>query len=136
MESARMNFANRSKEIFQPADRGAPSARMVRLMLLALLGTAFAAPAYADMPTFTIEFHDGKISPPRTEVPANQQFKIELRNTGATAAEFESHKLHKEQVLAPKSRSVLVFQPLKPGEYAYFDDFHPSSGPKPVLEAK
>lgn len=131
-----MNIANRFGETFALACKPACRARMYRRILFALLGAALAAPAYADTPTFTIEFHDGKISPSRTEVPANQQFKIEFHNTGATASEFESHKLHKEQVLAPNSRSVLVFQPLKPGEYTYFDDFHPSSGPKPVLEAK
>jgi hypothetical protein len=112
------------------------AARVSRLMLLALLAAAPAAPARADTPTFTIEFHDGKISPMRTEVPANQQFKIEFNNTGSTASEFESHSLHKEKVLAPNSRSVLVFHPLKPGEYTFFDDFHPASGPKPVLVAK
>lgn len=131
-----MKFANRSGETFALSCRPSGMARTGRRMILALLGVALAAPAYADMPTFAIEFHDGKIAPQRTEVPANQRFKIELRNTGATAAEFESHKLHKEQVLAPKSRSILVFQPLKPGEYTYFDDFHPSDGPKPVLDAK
>ncbi len=128
--------ANRSGETFALARRPIRSAGISRQIFFALLGAAFAVPAYADMLTFTIEFHDGKITPQRTEVPANQQFKIEFHNTGATAAEFESHKLHKEHVLAPKSRSVLVFQPLKPGAYTYFDDFHPSSGPQPVLEAK
>ncbi|MGH6818418.1 MAG: cupredoxin domain-containing protein [Methylovirgula sp.] len=131
-----MKIANRFGETFALTCGPTRHTRMRRRMCFALLGAALATPAYAGTPTFTIEFHDGKISPLRTEVPANQQFKIELHNTGATASEFESHKLHKEQVLAPHSRSVLVFQPLKPGEYTYFDDFHPSRGPKPVLEAK
>jgi len=115
----------------------APRARVPRLLLFALLGACgfVAAAAHADAPTFTIEFHDGKISPLRTEVPAKQQFRIEFDNTGSTAAEFESHELHKEKVLPPKSRSFLVFQPLDPGEYGFFDDFHPGR-PKPVLVAK
>jgi hypothetical protein len=104
----------------------------IPLALFAACG--FAAPAHADAPTFTIEFHDGKISPLRIEVPAKQKFKLEFDNTGSTAAEFESHDLHKEKVLAPKSRSFLVFHPLDPGEYVFFDDFHP--GLKPVLVAK
>jgi hypothetical protein len=112
------------------------AARVSRLTLFALLGASLAVPARAETQTFTIEFHDGKISPLRTEIPANQQFKIEFNNTGSTAAEFESHVLHKERVLAPNSRSVLVFRPLNPGEYAFFDDFHPASGPKPALVAK
>jgi hypothetical protein len=110
---------------------------LTRLMFFALLGACgfVAAPARADAPSFTIEFHDGKISPLRIEVPANQQFKIEFDNTGSTPAEFESHELHKEKVLAAKSRSFLVFHPLNPGEYSFFDDFHPG-GPKPVIVAK
>jgi hypothetical protein len=108
---------------------------LIRFMLLAVLAFCFfIGPARADAPTFTIEFHDGKISPLRIEVPAKQQFRLEFDNTGSTAAEFESHDLRKEKVLAPKSRSFLVFHPLDPGEYVFFDDFHP--GLKPVLVAK
>ncbi len=131
-----MKFASRSGETFAFARMPIRRVRLACGILVALLDAAFAVSAYADTSTFTIEFHDGKITPLRTEVPANRQFTIEFRNTGATAAEFESHKLHKEHVLAPNSRSVLVFQPLKPGEYTYFDDFHPSTDPKPLLEAK
>lgn len=110
---------------------------LTRLLPFALLGVCgfVAASARADAPTFTIEFHDGKISPLRIEIPAKQQFRLEFNNTGSTAAEFESHELHKEKVLAPKSHSFLVFHPLDPGEYTFFDDFHPG-GPKPVLVVK
>jgi Cupredoxin-like domain len=88
-----------------------------------------------DDPVFTIEFHDGKVAPIRIEVPANRRFKIELRNSGATPAEFESNELHKEKVLAPGTTSALVFRTLDPGEYPFFDDFHPDA-PKAVLVAK
>jgi len=108
-----------------------------------ILGLVFALSSFAslphvraeDEPTFTIEFHDGKVEPLRLEVPANQRFKIELRNTGVTPAEFESNELRKEKVLAPNSSSVLVFHTLDPGEYEFFDDFHPDA-PKAVLVAK
>ncbi len=86
-------------------------------------------------PTFTLEFHDGAVSPLRVEVPANTRFKLELRNTGETPAEFESNELHKEKVLAPNSTSILVFRTLDPGEYQFFDDFHPDA-PKAVIVAK
>jgi hypothetical protein len=86
-------------------------------------------------PVFTIEFHDGRVAPLRVEVPANRRFKLELRNTGDGPAEFESNELRKEKVLAPNSTSILVFRTLDPGEYAFFDDFHPDA-PKAVLVAK
>jgi hypothetical protein len=43
--------------------------------------------------------------------------------------------LRKEKVLAPKTTSILVFRTLDPGEYPFFDDFHPDA-PKAVLIAK
>ena len=89
----------------------------------------------ADEPVFTIEFKDGKVAPERLEVPANQRFQLQLVNSGETPAEFESNELHKEKVLAPKSSSILVFRTLDPGEYPFFDDFHPDA-PKAVLVAK
>jgi Cupredoxin-like domain len=101
-----------------------------------IFGLVFAAGVRAeDEPVFTIEFRDGTVTPLRVEVPANRRFKIELRNSGATPAEFESNELHKEKVLAPDSTSVLVFRTLDPGEYPFFDDFHPDA-PKAVLVAK
>lgn len=103
---------------------------------LASLGLVGAtASRAADDPVFSIEFHDGKVTPLRIEVPANRRFKLELHNSGTTPAEFESNELRKEKVLAPDTVSVLVFHTLDPGEYAFFDDFHPDA-PKAVLVAK
>ena len=91
-----------------------------------------------DTPTFSIEFHDGKIAPLRLEVQANKRFRIELHNTGVTAAEFESSDLHLEKVLAPNNPSpppVLVIHSLDPGQYIFFDDLH-ADAPKIILDAK
>jgi Cupredoxin-like domain len=84
---------------------------------------------------FTIEFKDGTIAPERLAVPANQRFQLQLRNNGDTPAEFESNELRKEKVLAPRTTSILVFRTLDPGEYPFFDDFHPDA-PNAVLIAK
>jgi hypothetical protein len=88
-----------------------------------------------DEPTFTIEFHDGQVEPPRLEVPANRRFRLELRNSGAAPAEFESSELRKEKIVAPNSSAILVFKTLDPGEYKFFDDFHPDASAA-VLIAK
>lgn len=111
-----------------------------RVLLLAFF---FALPSLVgvartkadETPTVTIEFHDGTVSPTRLEVPANRRFRIELHNTGITPAEFESAELRLEKVLAPQSNSVLVIHTLDPGQYTFFDDFHPNA-PKAVLIAK
>ena len=101
-----------------------------------LLGAGHHVTARAeDMPVFHIEFKDGVVSPLRLEVPANKPFKIELRNSGKTPAEFESTELRREKVLAADSTSFIVIRRLDPGEYKFFDDFHPDA-PQAVLVAK
>ncbi|MBV8047253.1 MAG: cupredoxin domain-containing protein [Paludibacterium sp.] len=91
-----------------------------------LLASPLAALA-EDMPTFRLEMGDGKFSTTRIEAPARTRFKIEVVNKGKTPAEFESLQLRKEKVLAPGAESFVVFQSLSPGEYRFYDDFHPSA---------
>src|SRR3954471_23547422 len=104
-------------------------------LLLLLAALLIATPAVAeDMPVFRIEMKDGAISPSRLTVPANRPFKLEINNAGSTPAEFESLTLHKEKVLPAATESSMVFRRLEPGEYDFFDDFHP--GLKAVLVAE
>lgn len=77
-----------------------------------------------DAVTVKLEMADGKLTPARIEVPAGKRIRIEVRNTGKGAAEFESVQLRKEKVLAPGAESVVVVAPQSPGEYKFFDDFH------------
>ncbi|MBS0311725.1 MAG: cupredoxin domain-containing protein, partial [Proteobacteria bacterium] len=56
------------------------------------------------------------------------RFKITIHNQGRDAIEFESLQLRKEKVLAPGANSFVVIAPLKPGEYEFFDEFHPDTG--------
>jgi plastocyanin len=88
-----------------------------------LAGAAHAA----DLPTFKLDMADGTLNPARIEVPAGQRIKIEIRNAGKSAVEFESVQLRKEKVLAPGAESFVVIAPLSPGEYKFFDDFHQSA---------
>jgi hypothetical protein len=109
--------------------------RLFLFLFAAVLGAPLPVVAAEDMPTFAVEMKDGAITPLRLEVPANRPFKIELRNTGTSPCEFESIELHKEKVLPPQSTSFMVMRKLSPGEYEFFDDFHPDA-PKMVLIAK
>jgi hypothetical protein len=88
-----------------------------------------AGPAIADdMPTFRLLMKDGSILPETLEVPAQTRFRLEVKNEGPGAAEFESLELKKELVLAPGVTRTTVFAPMKPGTYRFFDDFHPETG--------
>ncbi len=94
--------------------------------ILLMLSAASSALA-DDMPTYRLLMKDGRFFPETLEVPANTKFRLELRNEGPGATEFESIELKKEKVLAPGVTSNLVFHPLKPGTYKFFDDFHPAT---------
>lgn len=99
----------------------------------ALLSVVFglflsASAAWADdMPTFLLVMKDGRLFPATLEVPANTKFRLEIRNEGPGATEFESLELRKETVLAPGITRKLVFHPMKPGSYKFFDEFHPDT---------
>lgn len=92
--------------------------------LLLASGTALAD----DMPTIKLLMKEGRLYPETLEVPAMTRFRLEVKNEGPGAAEFESLELKKELVLAPGVTRNLVFYPMKPGTYKFFDDFHPKTG--------
>lgn len=121
------------------ADRRTPIVTRRSLLVGLWLAPVFVAvsdPVRAEEdPTFRIEFRDGVVTPARLEVPANRRIRLELHNLGQTPAEFESRELRKEKVLAPGTSSILVIRNLDPGQYDFFDDFHPSA-PAAALVAK
>jgi len=88
------------------------------LLLLAL--PAWGGP----LPTYELAIEDGHFTPPSLTVPAGQRFKIIVRNVGQGPIEFESLPLRVEKVLSPGVTSFVVIHPLKPGRYAFFDEFH------------
>lgn len=98
--------------------------RSVAFGLLLASGAALAD----DLPTFKLQMKEGRFFPETLEVPANTRFRLEVKNEGPGATEFESLELKKELVLAPGVTRSLVFQPMKPGSYKFFDDFHPETG--------
>ncbi len=112
---------------------------MRRFLFGLMLAVAATLPGGAvladDPPVFRIEIKDGTITPMRLEVPANQTIKLKVVNSGSTPAEFESKELRKEKVLAPGTTSAIIIRNLDPGEYQFFDEFHPEAG-NAVLVAK
>lgn len=86
-----------------------------------------------DLPTYKVLMKDGRIIPDTLEVPANTRFRLEVKNEGPGAAEFESIELKKELVLAPGVTRTMVFFPMKPGVYKFFDDFHLETGQAKII---
>ncbi|WP_020410146.1 cupredoxin domain-containing protein [Hahella ganghwensis] len=98
---------------------------MIRpLLVLIILLAGLCGQASAALPEIELEMRDGQLIPDRLEVPARTRVKVVIRNTGQSAAEFESLRLRLEKVLGPGVTSFVVINPLKPGEYEFFDEFH------------
>lgn len=107
---------------FLPLVKASPLA-----LAAALLGAGLFAPAPAtasELKTYDMELKDGVITPQTLEVEAGTTFKIVVRNTGTTPAEFESLRLRKEKVLGPGVTSFVVIRRLSPGTYKFYDEFH------------
>lgn len=85
----------------------------------------FAAPAFADDPkVFTLSIKDHKFEPATLEVPANEKFKLLVKNLDATPEEFESHDFNREKVIPGGSEATIFVGPLAAGEYKFFGEFN------------
>ena len=97
---------------------------------LACLATGPVARA-AEQVTLTLKDHG--FMPAEIEAPANERFRIEITNQDATPAEFESSDLRAEKVVVPGGKITVMAGPLKPGTYAFFDDYHPDTAKGTVV---
>ena len=68
---------------------------------------------------------DHGFTPATVRVPANERLLFEITNQDATPSEFESSDLRVEKIVVPGGRILVRAGPLKPGTYAFFDDYHP-----------
>ena len=99
-------------------------ARIACALLVAVTTLSFtAAPAFADEER-TLVIKDHRFTPDTVEISANTRTKLIIDNQDATPEEFESHALHIEKVIAPKSKGVVRIGPLKPGTYNFVGEFH------------
>lgn len=94
----------------------------MKAQFLALAALTLAPAAYAA--DYTITLKDQKFTPAELTIPADQQVKITVKNEDKATAEFESHDLKREKLIAPGGSIVVSVGPLKPGTYEYFDEFH------------
>lgn len=101
---------------------------VAKCFCLMLFGVFMGVSAHAvELTTLRLTIRDGRFIPETLEVPANTKFRLLIKNEGPGPEEFESHELKKEKVLAEGVESFLIFQPLKPGTYPFFGEFHPKT---------
>jgi heme/copper-type cytochrome/quinol oxidase subunit 2 len=98
------------------------SGKTLSLCLAAFLITG--AVQAKDAPLLRLEIKDGLVSPQRLEVPAGKAFRLEIRNTGKVAAEFECKPLNKEKVVVAGATTVISFNAATAGDYTFVDEFH------------
>ncbi len=72
--------------------------------------------------TLTLKNH--VFVPQELSVPANTKIKLTVKNEDDQAAEFESFELNREKVVPANGQITVYLDPLDPGTYPFFDDFH------------
>ena len=105
------------------------------IVVAALLALVVGAPAARADDGFQIEFRQHRFVPDRIEVPAHVKFRLLVKNTDATADEFESSQLNREKLVPPGQTVTVFLGPLEPGEYKFFGDFHQDTA-KGIIVAK
>jgi plastocyanin len=104
------------------------------ILALALLGVyGLASAAEADEIPLTIKDH--QFSPAEVHVPANQAATLKVTNADPTAEEFESDDLDIEKVIAGGQSAVITLDPLEPGKYEFYGEYHEDTA-KGVLIAE
>ena len=98
---------------------------------LSIAGIAAAADTPPEIP---LTLDKNQFQPSEVKVKANTPFVLVITNKGAKAAEFESKDLRVEKVV-PAGKTVNVrIRALKPGTYAFFDDFNQQATGRIVAE--
>jgi len=105
---------------------------IIIFFLLGSLLNSFAVLA-ASLPNYELNITDGVFNPTQIEVPAEQRFKITIKNTGTSPVEFENLAMRVEKVLGPGVTSFVVIHPLKAGSYQFIDEFHMDLSPFTII---
>jgi plastocyanin len=93
----------------------------------ALLALVAVIPAQSDIPSFAITLKNNQFIPSEVQIPAGVKVKLVVRNDNATTTEFESNQFHREMIVTPGQEITVYVGPLDPGQYEFFDDFHPQT---------
>ena len=96
---------------------------ILAVLLLTVLTFSFTARA-DDAPEQQLVLKNHVFVPQELTVPANQKVKLIVKNEDDSAAEFESYELNREKVVPAQGQITVYLDPLDPGTYPFFDDFH------------
>jgi hypothetical protein len=94
-----------------------------------IVAALLTAPAWAqEGASVTISVKNHRFQPARPTAPANVPITLRIRNLDPTPMEFESVSLRVEKIVAGNNEGLVRLRALSPGDYQFFDDFHPERG--------
>ena len=103
-------------------------------LVVGVVVVAGPASAADPRPEIALTIDKDQFRPSEIKVKANTPFTLVVTNKNAKAAEFESKDLRVEKVV-PAGKTVNVrIRALKPGTYAFFDDFNQQTTGRIVAE--
>ena len=92
---------------------------------VALLAAAcLAGAAFAEETSLGLEIKDHRFEPAELHAPAGKAITLTIKNSDATAEEFESKPLRIEKVVAGKGQATVRIPALAAGKYTFFGDYH------------
>ena len=107
--------------------------RVVAVAVLALVSVAGIVSA-AEPPEIPLTIENKQFQPAEVKVKAGAPFVLVITNKNAAAAEFESKDLRVEKVVPAGQTMKVRIRALKPGSYAFFDDFNKQTTGRIVAE--
>lgn len=96
------------------------------VILASALAAASAVPASA-AETVELVLENHTFTPREVKVKAGEDFSIHVVNKDPTPAEFESHPLKVEKVVAGQSEITVRIRALEAGTYEFYDEFNMST---------
>ena len=83
--------------------------------------------ALASDKSVEVVIQDGRFQPSLIELKSTDNITLNLTNKGLDAEEFESTQLNKEKMILPGKTVKIKIGTLRPGEYKFFGEFHPTT---------
>ena len=96
----------------------------MKTRIAAVLLSLAAVHAFAAADEFTLTIKNHVFEPKEIKLPAGQKVKLQVINADPTPAEFESKPLGREKVIPGKTTATINLGPLKPGRYAFVEEYH------------
>jgi len=93
-------------------------------LVVGVVAVAGAASAADPRPEIALTIDKDQFQPNEIKVKANTPFTLVVTNKNAKPVEFESKDLRVEKVVAPGKTVSMPIRALKPGTYAFFDDYN------------